>query len=157
MALRAPGLMAGPRGGNFTCGRVSRAPWRLGLYRLLAMAKSGADALPPAGPRVHASTPCVVSADPLAPSRSDLNGVRLSSPYILQVVYEVKRAENYYREQNKWDKMSSAQRQEEARLARLRDTGTGARRNKSGTEYNILTLDYNKSPGGQALSARVSF
>lgn len=71
-----------------------------------------------------------------------------------EVVYEVKRAENYYREQNKWDKMSSAQRQEEARLARLRDTGTGARRNKSGTEYNILTLDYNKSPGGQALSAR---
>ncbi len=69
----------------------------------------------------------------------------------------MKRAENYYREQDKWDKMSSAQRQEEDRLARLRDTGTGARRNKSGTEYNILTLDYNKSPGGQALSARVSF
>jgi hypothetical protein len=48
------------------------------------------------------------------------------------------------------------QAREEARLAAKRDAGAGGtRRNKSGSSYNILTLDYEPSPAGRALQYQV--
>lgn len=47
--------------------------------------------------------------------------------------------------------------QGEAIAAAKRERGEGgAKRNMSGTAYNILTLDYSNTPNGEALKHRVS-
>lgn len=70
-----------------------------------------------------------------------------------QEVYERKRAEQYHREQSKWDRQEGALQRDEQRMAALRTNGQGARRNQSSAAFNILTLDYDKSPKGAALAA----
>lgn len=76
--------------------------------------------------------------------------------YHEQENYERKRSEQYHREKSKWDRLDAAHNKDEQRMAHLRDAGIGARRNQSSAAFNILTLQYDKSPKGQALAARVS-
>lgn len=68
-------------------------------------------------------------------------------------VYERKRADNYWKEKNRWEANEAVHSRVENRLAAKRDAGEGGvKRNASSENYNILTLDYAKTPAGQALA-----
>lgn len=73
----------------------------------------------------------------------------------LQGTYESKRAESYYKERSKWDGVEAKQKQEDQRFQYLRDTGLGAKSNKSGTDYNIISLEYTSSARGAELKNKV--
>lgn len=76
---------------------------------------------------------------------------------IFQEVYERKRADNYWKEKNRWEANEAVHSRVENRLAAKRDAGEGGvKRNASSENYNILTLDYAKTPAGQALAFKVS-
>mmetsp|Transcript_22992 Transcript_22992/g.58809 ORF Transcript_22992/g.58809 Transcript_22992/m.58809 type:complete len:210 (-) Transcript_22992:463-1092(-) len=70
-----------------------------------------------------------------------------------EAVYEHKRAENYWKEKSRWDKNEAVHSKVEDRLAAKRDAGEGGvKRNASSENYNILTLEYAKTPAGQQLA-----
>ncbi|PNW71831.1 hypothetical protein CHLRE_16g690100v5 [Chlamydomonas reinhardtii] len=69
-------------------------------------------------------------------------------------VYAVKRAEQYHRERSNWETQAQAAAREAARLEASRTTGTGAKRNQGSESYNIISLNYNNSSGGQQLAAK---
>lgn len=62
---------------------------------------------------------------------------------------------NSYREAQRLGQMESTLRQEQEKYQQRRDTGTGNRRNQSQVQYDLMTLDYKSTPGGQALKQQV--
>lgn len=55
------------------------------------------------------------------------------------------------RDAARWHAMEAARAAEEERLARLREDGSKARRNRNGMPFDPITLEYHATPGGQAL------
>lgn len=77
------------------------------------------------------------------------------TPIVDQMVNEQKRAEHFHREQQRWDHMQGGVQKQEQFLQQQRLGGTAAQRNQSGEHYNILTLQHQPTPGGQALMQQV--
>jgi hypothetical protein len=64
--------------------------------------------------------------------------------------------ESYAREEKYWSNNVNTVQKDETRMETKRLAGEGGtRRNKSSASYNILTLDYEQSPQGQALQYKV--
>eukprot|EP00983_Pelagomonas_calceolata_P068251 1149834-Pelagomonas_calceolata.AAC.1 len=67
-------------------------------------------------------------------------------------MYDRKRYEHYLRESRAWESNQAACDKADTIAAAKREAGEGgARRNRGGTDYNILTLDYANTPAGEAL------
>lgn len=81
-------------------------------------------------------------------------GVRCTG--VFQDVYSTRRAVAYNKQQDKWERELAATDRTEQRYQAQRETGAGGtRRNKSSENYDIITLDYNRTQAGQVLQYKV--
>ena len=69
--------------------------------------------------------------------------------------YAKKRSEFSEREVNRWNKMEREYHENEAKQAALQDS-IAAKRNSSSVNYNVITLKYANTHGGQLLKYEVS-
>lgn len=75
---------------------------------------------------------------------------------LTQALYQRRKEEGYWRENQKWQKEEHVYSKVETKYEQLRSSGQGgAKRGQSSEQYNIITLDYANTPGGQALKAKV--
>lgn len=78
------------------------------------------------------------------------------SLHVLQMLYERKRAENYWKEKARWDQEAHVSQKPELVWQYKRETCQGGtRRNKSSEDYNIINLHYGHNQEGQALRYKV--
>ncbi|KAG2433125.1 hypothetical protein HYH02_012827 [Chlamydomonas schloesseri] len=85
----------------------------------------------------------------------ELNAKKQQNLQKKEEVYAIKRAEQYHRERSNWETQAQAAAREAARLEASRTTGMGAKRNQGSESYNIISLSYNNTSGGQQLAAKV--
>ncbi|KAF5829412.1 hypothetical protein DUNSADRAFT_16111 [Dunaliella salina] len=72
-----------------------------------------------------------------------------------QAMYDRKRYEHYLRESRAWERNQAACDKADTIATAKREAGEGgARRNRGGADFNILTLDYASTPGGEALKRK---
>ncbi|GLC53214.1 hypothetical protein PLESTB_000720500 [Pleodorina starrii] len=71
-------------------------------------------------------------------------------------VYATKRVDHYNREHGIKAADQAAEQREAARFEGACAAGTGARRNQGGESFNIITLDYKPTSGGQTLASKDS-
>ena len=82
-------------------------------------------------------------------------GRRLEKKYKDEERYAKKRSEFSEREVNRWNKMEREYHENEAKQAALQDS-IAAKRNSSSVNYNVITLKYANTHGGQLLKYEVS-
>ena len=82
-------------------------------------------------------------------------GRRLEKKYKDDERYAKKRSEFSEREVNRWNKMEREYHENEAKQAALQDS-IAAKRNSSSVNYNVITLKYANTHGGQLLKYEVS-
>jgi hypothetical protein len=68
------------------------------------------------------------------------------------MLLERKRQVNASREQQRWKQHEAALAVEEERTRRMRELGLRGKQNRSSAHFNIISLDYHKTPEGQLLA-----